>query len=186
MTLLLTARVGLLTVATVTTANARPAGHTLHDFKAKRIDGHEVNLKDYKGKVVLVVNTALQCGFTPQYEALEAIYKQYGSRGFTVLAFPANDFGAQEPGTNDEIQTFCSTKYATTFPLFAKITVKGDRLHPLYAWLTKDAGFPGDIRWNFTKFLIGPDGHVAARFDSAIKPDAPEVTAAIEKLLAAK
>lgn len=177
---------GFATLGGVAGAASKPTMHTLYDFKVKRADGHEAALSAYKGKVVLLVNTASRCGFTPQYQALEAIHRQFGARGFTVLAFPANDFMGQEPGSDQEIQKFCTDKYATTFPVFAKISVRGSAMPPLYAWLTKDTGFAGDIPWNFTKFLIGPDGRVVARFNPMTKPDAPEVTSAIEKLLAAK
>jgi len=156
---------------------------TLYSFQAKSIDGKARPLSEFKGKTVLVVNTASRCGFTPQYEGLEALYQQYRSRGFEVLAFPANDFMGQEPGTNEEIQTFCTTRFKTTFPLFEKISVKGKHIDTLYRWLTQDSGFAGDIPWNFAKFLIGPDGRVVARFSPNTKPDAPELVAALEKTL---
>ena len=178
--------VALLTLGLAASASAKAPMHTFLDFKVKRADGHETALSAYKGKVVLVVNTASRCGFTPQYEALEALHKQYSARGFSVLGFPANDFGGQEPGTDAEIQKFCSLTDATPFPVFAKITVKGPAMHPLYTWLTQQSGFTGDIRWNFTKFLIGPDGHVLARFDSAVTPGDSTVTSAIEHALAVK
>ena len=167
---------------------AKPAkGHivaaTLYDFKVQTIDGTSRSLADYRGKTVLVVNTASRCGFTPQYESLEALYQQYKERGFEVLAFPANDFLGQEPGTNAEIQKFCSSRYHTTFPLFAKISVKGKRMAPLYQWLTRDSEFPGDIGWNFTKFLVGRDGKVVARFASNTDPRSKDVIAELEKLL---
>jgi glutathione peroxidase len=133
-----------------------------------------------------VVNTASKCGLTPQYEALEAVHKKYAAKGFTVLAFPCNDFGGQEPGTAAEIQEFCQTKYSVTFPLMAKIQVKGTGQHPLYQALTgKDGAFPGDVKWNFGKFLIGRDGKPLARFEPTEKPDSEKLTAAIEKALAA-
>lgn len=156
---------------------------TLHSFKARAIDGTPRALADFKGKTVLVVNTASRCGFTPQYEGLESLYQKYRARGFEVLAFPANDFMGQEPGSNEEIQTFCTTRFKTTFPLFEKISVKGKQIDPLYRWLTQDSGFPGDIPWNFAKFLIGPDGRVVARFSPNTKPEAPELVAALEKSL---
>jgi glutathione peroxidase len=159
------------------------------DFKMKDIDGKEAKLKKYKGKVLLVVNVASKCGYTPQYEALEANYLKYKDKGFETLAFPANNFGKQEPGTETEIKEFCTSKYHVTFPMFAKISVKGDDQDPLYAFLTKketNADFSGDIKWNFTKFLIDRSGKVVARFEPGVKPDSPEVTAAIEKYLAAK
>lgn len=169
--------------ATVTGAEGATS-RSVYDFKVRAIDGKDVALSQYKGKALLIVNTASRCGFTPQYEGLEAVYQQYRAKGFEVLAFPANNFMNQEPGTDAEIQKFCSLKYDTTFPLFSKISVKGKEISPLYAYLTKQSPFPGDIKWNFNKFLVGADGHVVARFDSKVEPTSPEVTAAIEKLLA--
>lgn len=151
----------------------------------KTIDGKPASLADYKGKVVLVVNTASKCGLTPQYEALEALQKKHAAKGFTVIGFPCNDFGGQEPGTVDEIQTFCRTKYAVSFPLMEKIHVKGPEQHPLYTALTGPEGaFPGEVKWNFGKFLIGRDGKPVARFEPRQAPDSAEVAAAIEKALA--
>jgi len=150
----------------------------------KNIDGKEKTLADYKGKVVLVVNTASKCGLTPQYEALEAIYDKYRSKDFVVLGFPCNDFNGQEPGTEKEIEKFCKDKYDVSFPLMEKVHVKGEEQHPLYAALTgKDGAFPGDVKWNFGKFLIGKDGKPLARFEPQTKPDSAEVTEAIEKAL---
>lgn len=151
----------------------------------KTIDGKETSLADYKGKVVLIVNTASKCGLTPQYEALEALQKKYGAKGFTVIGFPCNDFANQEPGTAGEIQAFCTTKFDVTFPLMEKIHVKGPEQHPLYQALTgKDGAFPGDVAWNFGKFLIGRDGKPVIRFEPRQKPDSKEVVGAIEKALA--
>jgi glutathione peroxidase len=151
----------------------------------KTITSKATSLTDYKGKVVLVVNTASKCGLTPQYEGLEALHEKYAAKGFTVIAFPCNDFGSQEPGSAEEIQQFCKTKFAVSFPLMEKIHVKGPEQHPLYAALTgKDGAFPGDVKWNFGKFLISKDGKPLARFEPTQKPDAPELTAAIEKALA--
>lgn len=159
----------------------------LQTIPLKDIDGKETSLKAYEGKVLLVVNVASRCGYTPQYKTLEAIYKKYQSQGFAVLGFPCNDFGAQEPGANDDIKEFCSTKYNVSFPLFDKIHVKGPEQHPLYTALSgKDSPFPGDVKWNFGKFLIGRDGKILKRFDSGAKPDSVEVTQAIEAALAAK
>lgn len=157
------------------------------DFTMIDIDGGQVKLNKYKGNVLLVVNTASKCGYTPQYEGLENIYKKYNAQGFYVLGFPANNFMGQEPGTNEEIKEFCTLKYKTTFPMFAKISVKGADQHPLYNFLTNpktDPEFAGDIKWNFNKFLIDRKGKVVARFDSKATPESPEVTAAIEKHLA--
>jgi glutathione peroxidase len=160
---------------------------SLYDIPLKDIDGKDTSLKAYQGKVLLVVNVASKCGFTPQYESLEAIQKKYEAKGFTVVGFPCNDFGAQEPGTADEIKRFCSSKYSVTFPLFEKLHVKGPEQHPLYAALTgKQSPFPGDIKWNFGKFVIGKDGKILKRFDSQMKPDSQPVTSAIESALAAK
>jgi len=151
----------------------------------KTITGQNTSLADYKGKVVLVVNTASKCGLTPQYEKLEALQKKYADKAFTVIGFPCNDFGNQEPGSTDEIQEFCKRKYSVSFPLMEKIHVKGPEQHPLYTALTgKDGAFPGDVKWNFGKFLIGRDGKAIARFEPKQAPDSPEVTAAIEKALA--
>lgn len=150
----------------------------------KDISGKDTSLKAYEGKVVLVVNTASKCGLTKQYSALEAVYEKYKDKGLVVVGFPCNDFGGQEPGTLEEIQTFCKTKYDVTFPLMEKIHVKGPEQHPLYAALTgKDGIFPGDVKWNFGKFLIGKDGKALSRFEPQQTPDSKEVTGAIEKAL---
>ena len=156
------------------------------DFTLNSIDGQPAPLSQYKGKVVMIVNVASKCGYTPQYAGLEALYEKYKSKGFVILGFPANNFGAQEPGTNEEIKTFCSRTYNVSFPMYAKISVKGDDKHPLYQFLTDKEANPatgGDIKWNFTKFLVGKDGKVIARFESAVTPESPEVSAAIEKAL---
>lgn len=156
-------------------------------FTVKDIDGKEVDLSQYKGKVVLIVNVASKCGNTPQYKQLEEAYKKYGDKGFTILGFPANEFRSQEPGTNEDIKKFCTEKYNVDFPMFSKIVVKGDGQAPLYKYLTSKDTNPkaaGDITWNFEKFLIGKDGQVAARFTPKTKPDAPEVVKAIETELA--
>jgi glutathione peroxidase len=161
------------------------AASGVYSFTLNSIDGKPAPLADYKGKVVLLVNVASQCGYTPQYSALESIYEKYKDQGFVILGFPANNFGAQEPGTNEEIKTFCTRKYSVTFPMYSKISVKGDDTAPLYSYLTKDtgAGIAGEIKWNFTKFLVGRDGKVVERFEPAVTPDSKEVTAAIEKQL---
>jgi glutathione peroxidase len=168
-------------------ANLR-AGDTssLYQFTLPDIDGKPVSLESYRGKVLLLVNTASKCGFTPQYEGLEKLSKTYRDRGLVVLGFPANNFRQQEPGTNAEIKSFCSTKYGVDFPMFGKISVKGDDIHPLYRWLTSkdtDPAFAGDIQWNFTKFLVDREGKVVARFASGVTPDSPQLTAAVEKTL---
>jgi glutathione peroxidase len=159
----------------------------LQDIPLKDIDGRSTSLKAYEGKLLLVVNVASKCGLTPQYAALEAIHRKYKDRGFTVLGFPCNDFRGQEPGTNEEIKQFCTTQYDVTFPLFDKLHVKGPEQHPLYAALTgPQSPFPGEIEWNFGKFLIGPKGEILKRFEPKVKPDAPEVIAAIEANLPRK
>lgn len=161
------------------------AASSIYDFTLDSIDGKPAPLAAYKGKVLLLVNVASRCGYTPQYTALQAIYEKYKDKGFVILGFPANNFGAQEPGTNDEIKTFCASKYSVTFPLYAKISVKGDDQAPLYQYLTKDANsaVAGEIKWNFTKFLVDRNGKVVQRFEPKVKPDSPEITAALEQLL---
>ena len=163
------------------------AEKTVYDFTLNSIDGQPTPLSSFKGKVVLLVNVASRCGYTPQYAGLESLYEKYKDRGFVIVGVPANNFGAQEPGTNQEIKTFCTAKYHVTFPMMAKVSVKGDDITPLYAFLTDKSAHPdtgGEIGWNFTKFLVGPDGKVVARFDSKVTPDSPELTSAVEKALA--
>lgn len=158
---------------------------SLHDFKATAIDGQEIDLSSYDGSVVLVVNTASKCGFTPQYQGLQELYDSYGERGFTVLGFPCDQFAHQEPGTEDEIAAFCERTYGVSFPMFAKVEVNGKDAHPLYQWLKKEQGglIGGAIKWNFTKFLVGRDGQVLKRY---APQDAPEKIAGdIEAALAA-
>ncbi len=157
------------------------AASSIFDFTMDSIDGKPLPLSTFKGKVTLVVNVASRCGFTPQYEGLEAVYEKFRDKGFVIAGFPANNFGFQEPGTNDEIKQFCSSKYSVKFPMFAKVSVKGTDMVPLYQFLTKSMG--GDIEWNFTKFLIGKDGKVIARFPSDVEPQSPQLLAAIEKAL---
>lgn len=157
---------------------------TFHDFSLKKITGEELPLSSFKDKVVLLVNVASKCGYTNQYLGLQELYTAYQQRGFTVLGVPCNQFGAQEPGTEVEIKNFCSTTYDVTFPMSSKIEVKGKQQHPLYEWLTNDeARYPGDIGWNFSKFLIGKNGEVLKRFDSGDKPTDDKVLAAIEEAL---
>jgi glutathione peroxidase len=186
----------LLTLLTITAIalNAGPGNEIpkggkqamIYNFAMKSIDGKEVNLSQYRGKALLLVNVASQCGYTPQYEGLQKIYAKYKDRGLVVLGFPANNFGAQEPGTDQEIKTFCSTRYNVTFPMFSKISVKGPDQHPLYQYLTNAATnpqFAGEIKWNFNKFLIDKQGTIAARFDSKDAPESETVVTAIEKAL---
>ncbi|MFJ3583498.1 glutathione peroxidase [Streptomyces sp. NPDC090127] len=160
---------------------------SLYDIPLRTLSGDPISLADYRGQAVLVVNVASKCGLTPQYEGLERLQKQYGDRGFTVLGVPCNQFMGQEPGSAEEIQTFCSTSYGVTFPLLEKTDVNGETRHPLYAELTKVAdaqGESGDVQWNFEKFLVGPDGQVT-RFRPRTEPEAPEVVSAIEARLSA-
>jgi glutathione peroxidase len=157
------------------------------NFTMKSITGQDVNLSQYQGKVVMMVNVASQCGYTPQYKGLEALYKKYSDKGFVILGFPANNFGQQEPGTDAEIKTFCESKFDVTFPMFSKISVKGDEQSPLYKFLTDkqtDPQFPGDVKWNFEKFLIGRDGRIVNRFASKVKPDGDELVKSVETELA--
>jgi glutathione peroxidase len=158
----------------------------IYDFKVADIDSNDVNLADYKGKVLLIVNVASKCGFTPQYKGMENIYRQYKDKGFEILAFPSNDFMGQEPGTNEQIKTFCQLNYQVSFPLFAKISVKGKDIHPLYKFLTEKSTnpkFAGGITWNFNKFLIDRNGNIVNRFGSRAEPQSPEVIKSIEDAL---
>ena len=167
---------------------------SIHDIPVKRIDGADASLGEYKGKVVLVVNVASQCGLTPQYSGLQSLWDRYGDKGLVVAGFPANEFGAQEPGTNGEISTFCETRFGVTFPMFEKIVVKGEGIHPLYQAMTQavpeaeaappNAPKTGEVMWNFEKFLIAKDGSVARRFSPTVTPDDPKLVEAIEAELA--
>ena len=160
---------------------------TVHDIDLQTLSGDPAKLGDYAGSTILVVNVASKCGLTPQYEGLQRLYERFADRGLVVAGFPSNQFGAQEPGTADEISEFCSANYGVTFPMFAKIDVNGPDRHRLYAELTEAAdaeGKAGDIQWNFEKFLVGPDGTVLARFRPLTDPEAPEVLSAIESSLA--
>jgi glutathione peroxidase len=160
---------------------------TIYDVPVRTLDGGPASLRDHEGEVLLVVNVASKCGLTPQYTGLEQLHEKFADRGFSVLGFPCNQFGGQEPGTAEEIQTFCSVSYGVTFPMFEKVDVNGDDRHPLYAALTPLAdadGHTGDIRWNFEKFLVGRDGVPVSRFSPLTEPDAGELVSAIEKLLA--
>jgi glutathione peroxidase len=179
----------LAPLAVVSLADGAKKETSVLDFHVKDIDGKDVDLAKYKGKVLLIVNTASQCGLTPQYKELEALYEKNKDKGFEILAFPANEFGKQEPGSNEEIKEFCSSKYSVTFPLFSKIVVKGKGIDPLYEYLTsKDTNpkFAGEIKWNFNKFLVNKKGEVIARFEPKVKPSTKEVTTAIEDALADK
>jgi glutathione peroxidase len=158
----------------------------IYSFAVETIDGESKNLSDYQGKALLVVNTASFCGYTPQYKGLEELYQRYKGQGFEVLAFPANNFKNQEPGTAAEIKNFCQLNYKTTFPLFAKISVAGEDIHPLYRYLTGESGFNGPISWNFNKFVVSPEGKVVARFESKVTPQDPQLVSAVEQHLPVK
>ncbi|OAI47161.1 glutathione peroxidase [Nitrospira sp. SCGC AG-212-E16] len=157
----------------------------VYDFTLNDIDGKPVSLSQFRGKVLLLVNTASFCGNTPQYTDLEQMYEQYREKGFEILAFPANNFGQQEPGTNEEIKTFCYTKYSLSFPLFSKISVKGEDKHPLYRYLTEQGPIPGEVEWNFQKYLVDRSGRVIARYHHRTKPLSPEIVQDVERVLAA-
>ena len=171
----------------VATSIATAADTSIQTIPLKDIDGKDTSLKAYEGKVLLVVNVASRCGLTKQYKELQALQEKFKDQGFAVLGFPCNDFGAQEPGTNDEIKVFCTEKYSVSFPMFDKLHVKGAEQHPLYSALTgKEGAFPGDVKWNFGKFLIGKDGKPLQRFEPKTTPDDTSVVSAIEKAIAAK
>ncbi len=155
----------------------------IFSFTMKSIDGKEVPLSQYRGKVLLIVNVASECGFTPQYRDLEALYRKYRDRGFMILGFPANNFGAQEPGTDEQIRTFCSSTYGVTFDLFSKISVAGSDQHPLYRFITSDPNYGGDVKWNFQKYLVDRQGNIVGKYLSKVTPMSDEITGAIEKAL---
>jgi glutathione peroxidase len=165
---------------------AHAGTESIHQLELPRLDGKPESLSAYSGKVVLAVNVASRCGFTPQYAGLQALQDRYSDRGFTVLGFPCNQFFHQEPGSAEQIQEFCSINYGVTFPLFAKLDVKGEGQHPLYSILTEsadDSGKAGNVSWNFEKFLVGRDGHVVRRFRSKVVPEDPALIEALETLL---
>ena len=168
----------------VNSMQAEKSKGRIYEFEMTTIDGKPAKLSKYKGQILLIVNTASLCGFTPQYTDLEALYQKYKDKGLRIAAFPANEFGAQEPGTDADIKSFCMTKYALTFDLYSKISVKGPSIHPLYKYLTTDAGCNGDIPWNFSKFLVDRDGTVVARFGPDANPVGKDIAAKIEPLLA--
>jgi len=155
----------------------------VHSFTMTTIDGEAKSLSEYDGEVLLLVNTASKCGFTPQYASLEKLYRKYKDQGLRILGFPANNFGGQEPGTDEQIQEFCSTTYDVTFDMFSKISVAGEDVHPLYAYLTQQSGFGDEIKWNFTKFLVDRTGTVVARFNTRVDPLDAKVIEAVEKSL---
>ena len=164
------------------TPSANTMTGSVYDFTLDTIDGTAKPLSDFRGKVLLLVNVASECGYTPQYQGLQKLHTTYEARGFSVVGFPSNDFGGQEPGSNKDIKEFCSTKFHVTFPMFAKIPVKGPTKNPLYAMLVQTPP-AGEVKWNFNKFLVGKDGKVIARFDSDVTPESPALAAAIEKAL---
>ena len=188
----LTAFIAVTSVTKVSADDPAKKPTSVLNFHMKDIDGKDVDLAKYHGKVLLIVNTASQCGLTPQYKNLEAIYEKYKDQGFEILAFPANEFGSQEPGDNSQIKEFCSTKYKVSFPLFSKIIVddrKGEKVHPLYQFLISDSTnpkFAGKIGWNFTKFLVNRKGEIVERFEPKEVPSSEKVTGSIEKALAEK
>ena len=157
------------------------AQESIHDFTFKTINGEKKSFADFKGKKLLIVNTASKCGFTPQYEELQELYKKYGDK-LEIIGFPANNFGGQEPGTNDDIATFCKANYGVTFTMAAKVSVKGDDMHPIFKWLTtqENENFTGDIKWNFEKFFIDENGILKTRFRSSVKPMSKKITALLE------
>jgi glutathione peroxidase len=176
----------LILMLCVACASLSAEPKSIYDFTMRSIDGQQVSLKSYHGKVVLLVNVASRCGFTPQYAGLEAVYEKYKDRGLVIVGIPANNFAQQEPGTDEEIKKFCSSKYNVSFPMMSKVSVLGDDKTPLYVFLTakdSDPQFSGDIKWNFTKFLFDRHGNPVARFEPNVTPDSPQVTAAIESAL---
>ncbi len=177
----------LITVGIFFSPADQPKGISpLYNFTVTDIDGNDVTLSEYRGKVLLIVNVASRCGYTPQYEGLQKIFEEYREMGLLVLGFPANNFGNQEPGSDEEIKEFCSLNYGVSFPMFSKISVKGTDIHPLYQYLTSEElnpKFAGEISWNFNKFLVDPSGKLIARFESKDKPESDEVVQAIEKAL---
>ncbi|HRF59885.1 MAG TPA: glutathione peroxidase [Fimbriimonadaceae bacterium] len=174
--------VATLLAAFCLTTPVSPA-NTLYEFTKKDIDGKERKLADFKGKVVLVVNVASKCGLTKQYAGIEALYRKYKSKGLVVLGFPANNFGGQEPGTEAEIKQFCTGTYDVTFPMFSKISVKGDDIDPLFTWLIAQSGRKEDIEWNFAKFVVAKDGKRVLRFSPRTTPESPEFVQALEQEL---
>jgi glutathione peroxidase len=179
----------ILAFAVGASSSTAPATKSIYEFTMKNIDGKDVSLGNYKGKVILLVNVASECGNTPQYKDLEALYVKYKERGLVILGFPANNFGEQEPGTDAEIKKFCTSTYNVTFPMFSKISVKGDDQHPLYRFVTSketDPEFAGEVKWNFQKYLISREGKILAKFAPRLNPASDEVTAAIEKALGSK
>ncbi len=158
---------------------------SIYDFKLTGIEGDKLDLASYEGRALLIVNTASECGYTPQYSGLQKLYEEYKEEGFTIIGFPANNFGGQEPGSDHDILQFCEVNYGVTFPLASKVSVKGDDIHPLFAYLTttENKSFKGDIKWNFEKFLIDKNGNLVERFRSNVKPESEQLKSAIKELL---
>ncbi len=180
-------KTALAITTTMVLLAAAASAESLYDIPLKDIDGRKTSLSEFKGKVLLIVNVASKCGFTPQYQGLEELYQNHKNEGLVILGFPCNQFGSQEPGSNEEIKEFCSTKYNVTFPLFDKVEVNGPNRHGLFKALAgEESPFPGDIKWNFNKFLIGRDGKILNRFEPKTKPDAPELVDAVKAALATK
>lgn len=175
----------LIILLMMSLATTNTTTDTVYQFKPTNIDGKATSLNQYRGKVLLIVNTASKCGYTPQYEGLQELYETYSDQGLVVLGFPANNFGGQEPGTNEQIKQFCKVNYDVTFPMFSKVSVKGNDQHPLFAYLTaaENPDFTGEIKWNFEKFLIDKEGKLIHRYRSDIKPQSDEIIKAIESVL---
>lgn len=171
------------TISFLMTTNERT--ETVYQYELNSIDGENISLSDFEGEVLLIVNTASECGYTPQYEGLQELYETYSDNGFEVLGFPANNFGGQEPGTDEEIAQFCQVNYGVSFPMFSKVSVKGEDQHPMFAYLTsvENPDFTGDISWNFEKFLIDRNGNVVRRFKSNVEPMSEELVSAVEEIL---
>ncbi len=177
--------IGIMLVLTMALSTTDKKAGSVYDFTVGSIDGTEVNLYEYEGKVLLIVNTASECGFTKQYDDLQLLYETYKDEGFYVLGFPANNFGGQEPGTNEEILEFCRVNFGVDFPLFSKVSVKGEDQHPLFSYLTSSGNpdFTGEINWNFEKFLVNRNGIVVRRFKSNVSPDDNKLTSAVKEIL---
>jgi glutathione peroxidase len=184
--LILTLLFGILTVSLSAQTTKENTMSQFYSYSMKTIDGKQKSLADYRGKVVMVVNTASFCGNTPQYKQLEELYKKYKDKGLVIAGFPANNFGKQEPGSDSDIKTFCERNYGVTFDMFSKISVKGDDIHPLYKYLTTETEFKGEVDWNFAKFIVDKNGKVCARFKARMKPDEKEIVQKLDELLAQK
>ncbi|WP_409070404.1 glutathione peroxidase [Aliifodinibius sp. S!AR15-10] len=175
----------LLVIVLMSVVATDKTADSVHDFELNDIEGEKISLKKFEGNVLLIVNTASECGFTPQYEGLQALYEEYEGKGLTILGFPANNFGGQEPGTDEEIKQFCSVNYGVNFPMFSKISVKGNDIHPLFDYLTSqdNPDFTGEIKWNFEKFLVSKEGKLLHRFRSKVTPKSDEIINAVDEAL---